>query len=175
MITHDYFQHAQKVDVHNHRRQGALAMERCIHTRDWSMRLVTTLLGIIAVDSYMLYKSERGPDDAVLAFADFLGNFAGELAANALVDGRARQVEHVDEEPTGGVCSLSLLKDVLDTSHMKGRNVHRRCSVCHEQAYYCCAPCSTGFRPTTICGPGAKRPRSCFAEHSAKVAREKLS
>ena len=58
-IPFEYFSYAQKIDVHNHRRQGILAIERCIATRNWAFRIVSTVLGIIMVDAYMLYLHDR--------------------------------------------------------------------------------------------------------------------
>ncbi|MGF2166758.1 hypothetical protein, partial [Enterococcus avium] len=59
IIPYDYFQNAQKIDVHNHRRQGILALERSIHTQNWVVRIISTILGMIMVDAYMMYLLEK--------------------------------------------------------------------------------------------------------------------
>ena len=70
-ITREYFSFAQ---VHNHRRQGVLAMERMIQTHKWQHRIAHTILGIILVDAYMMYVLENGDED--MTFEDYVGKMA---------------------------------------------------------------------------------------------------
>ena len=89
-IPYEYFSFSQKVDVHNHRRQGILAMERVIHTQNWAFRLICTVLGMIMVDAYMIYKYENEENiglGSILSFIDFVAHVSGELVKNTLVDG----------------------------------------------------------------------------------------
>ena len=51
----DYFSGAQKIDVHNHLRQGSLKCdERPTHR--WEIRMFQTILGMCEVDAYLAYK-----------------------------------------------------------------------------------------------------------------------
>ena len=55
----EYFQVACVVDVHNHLRQGSLAMEDAICTHDWWFRNFCTIIGMCEVDSFKLYCLEN--------------------------------------------------------------------------------------------------------------------
>ena len=51
----DYFAIASVIDEHNHFRQGSLAIERKILTKDWEMRIFSTMLGIMEVDAWRIF------------------------------------------------------------------------------------------------------------------------
>jgi hypothetical protein len=92
-IPQEYFSFAQRVVVHNHRRQGILAMERAIETRNWAFRIVCSVLGMILVDAYRMYHAEmhREQDGAgLMPFRQFSAKVAYELCTNSLVDHSAR-------------------------------------------------------------------------------------
>jgi hypothetical protein len=46
---------------HNRCRQDDLTLERKYQTQDWSIRVSRSLLGIVIVDSWLLYTGARGP------------------------------------------------------------------------------------------------------------------
>ena len=54
-IVHNYFQGAQKIDVHNHYRQGWLQLESR-DTNRWDWRFFQTFVGICEVDAFLAYK-----------------------------------------------------------------------------------------------------------------------
>lgn len=74
----NYFDHAHRIDVHDHYRQGILCLEEVWLTRDWISRLFTTLLGICVVDAYFAHcffvKVTTGKeyDKSFLQFVDAL-------------------------------------------------------------------------------------------------------
>jgi hypothetical protein len=49
------------IDRHNHCRQDDLMRERKCQTHDWSVRVCHSHLGIVGVDSWLLYAGARGP------------------------------------------------------------------------------------------------------------------
>ena len=55
-----YFSAASKVDQHNRCRQDDLGIEKAFEVKEWSMRVNSTLLGICAVDAWLLCKGARG-------------------------------------------------------------------------------------------------------------------
>lgn len=54
-IVKMYFEAACQIDVHNHMRQGVLAIEDQVGTKDHLFRLFTTIFGMSIVDAYKIY------------------------------------------------------------------------------------------------------------------------
>ena len=48
------------IDRHNRSRQADLPFETTYGTHDWAMRLNLTLLGMVIVDSWLVYAGARG-------------------------------------------------------------------------------------------------------------------
>lgn len=71
----DYLNHCGAVDIHNHYRQGGLALE-LERTHDWTMRVFQTILGIMEVNSYLAFKSVTKMD---VIHKDFVNSLAAEL------------------------------------------------------------------------------------------------
>ncbi|AYV87237.1 MAG: bifunctional aspartate aminotransferase [Sylvanvirus sp.] len=176
---HEYFSFAQKVDVHNHRRQGILAMERKIPTRNWAFRLVSTLLGMIMVDAYMIFLNEkhlRDEGDEELTFHAFVDTVGYELATNSLVDSslRARRPREDDEakeesENIPNMCSLARISDVIERQERKRKSVHLQCKICGGHTAYCCQRCSTPGKVIAVCNFTAKRVVPCFNKHLESI------
>ncbi len=63
-LVEDYFEAASAIDIHNHYRQGGLAIERNVLTKNWAFRLILfcTILGIIVVDAYLAYLYDHRED-----------------------------------------------------------------------------------------------------------------
>ena len=170
-VPHEYFSFAQKVDVHNHRRQGILAMERAISTENWAYRLICTLLGTIAVDSYLMYTSAMGIDDSegVLSFREFMGNVSQALIANTLGERKSRlsrsREEMEEEEQPNRCCSLIPISEHLESIGKQRKTTNLRCSVCGSDSYMCCKRCSDSTKTVAVCGWKAKRSVPCFIKH----------
>lgn len=179
-IPYEYFSFAQKVDVHNHRRQGILAMERALSTRSWAFRIVSTLLGVIMVDAYALYNNvgqcQALADNEKLTFRDFVLDVATALVTNTLSDGTGRvprpprNVPEYDADgPPTTSCSLIPLRKLLDQGDRKKKYVQLHCRICGKTASSCCRRCSTGAHIVALCGPGADRPKPCLAVHAERT------
>jgi len=83
------FDNFSAVDVHNHSRQGTLALERSWKTNAWWHRVFVTVLGVIYTDCFLAYKldcSRSGILDAdeSLSYPDFLEILAKEMISNDL-------------------------------------------------------------------------------------------
>lgn len=175
LVPYEYFSFAQKVDVHNHRRQGILAMERAIETRKWAFRLVCTLLGIIMVDAYKMYQSELrsygSPTPDELSFEGFTKDVAGCLVNNQLVDGRQQRSTneasevHFEDETREDICVLVPLGTALPPDRRKRKQIQRLCVVCkNDYASFCCKRCSR-TKIAAICGPRSRNGENCFRTH----------
>ncbi|OWY95099.1 hypothetical protein PHMEG_00034987, partial [Phytophthora megakarya] len=51
-----FFSKFSTIDIHDHYRQGSLAIEREWITRNWTHRLFSTILGMVVVDAYLAYR-----------------------------------------------------------------------------------------------------------------------
>lgn len=58
VFVYELFQAFAKIDSHDHKRQGILALESSWITNNWWHRLFTTIVGMIIVDAYLMYKME---------------------------------------------------------------------------------------------------------------------
>ena len=56
-LVQEYFDSAGKIDVHNHLRQGSLALEEAWGTKKWHDRIFSTILGIVEVDTILVYRA----------------------------------------------------------------------------------------------------------------------
>ncbi len=91
-----------KIDVHDHYRQGILELERNWHTKCWWHRLFGTIIGMIVTDSYLAYRYDylrRYRDDSgLLPFKSFCGRLTVQLAHNIFlsdsIDLRPREVDN---------------------------------------------------------------------------------
>ena len=72
-ILSNYFKKSNKVDSHNHVRQGIIALEKMWVTHDCWFRLVTTLIGITATDAWKASRHQSpGEDLSAIQFCDRL-------------------------------------------------------------------------------------------------------
>lgn len=55
-IFENFFDAAPAIDVHNHLRQGNLALEQALKTDEWHIRVATTLIGMTVVDAWLAYR-----------------------------------------------------------------------------------------------------------------------
>ena len=54
-LVEEHFDFASVIDINNHVRQGALSLETAWKTQTWSSRVISTLLGIIETDAYLIW------------------------------------------------------------------------------------------------------------------------
>ena len=81
---HDAF---STIDIHDHFRQGSLAIERQWPTKKWQIRIFETVFGMIITNSYLAYVYDQkmfryGLEEPVMPFNDFLGMLAYQLVHN---------------------------------------------------------------------------------------------
>eukprot|EP00731_Ephydatia_muelleri_P021839 Em0014g430a len=54
-LVEEYFDSAGKIDIHNHLRQGSLALEEGWGMKKWHHRVISTILGMVEVDTFLVY------------------------------------------------------------------------------------------------------------------------
>lgn len=178
-LVEDYFEGAQKIDVHNHLRQGraGVALERR-PAKTWVIRFFQSYLGTIEVDSFLAYRYFC-PGKGAVRHSTFLRVLTQELLDNRIGCAhdapvlRSRTSVNPDQR---GVHSLRILRNakyyVAKTAAAvaigsKPPQCVLKCRICGKNASMFCLQCSgdtTKCRMIcALCGP--KTGRDCFDQH----------
>ena len=87
-LVEEYFDSASKIDIHNHLRQGSLALEEAWGTKKWYHRVFSTILGMVEVDTFLAYRALHADGHTInhrefteqLALALIHNNFGSPVA-----------------------------------------------------------------------------------------------
>ena len=171
-LVRTYFDTANASDVHNHLRQGSLAVEKSWVTQTWWHRIVGTVLGICEVDAYCAYKAlhPKGQDvdhrDFVLALTDKLlrGDFAG-FSDETPVRRRKPKEPKVDEKSPNQHSWVPMSTLPHEREH---KRYVLRCRECGGKASFCCEECSSPEKGVfwALCGPQSHQKNKCFQVHN---------
>ncbi len=78
-----FFNNFNIIDVHDHFRQGSLAIEKSWKTQSWWHRVFSTVIAMCIVDAYLMYRYESESVDhskpKILDFADFRSRLAYQM------------------------------------------------------------------------------------------------
>ena len=176
-----YFSKFNKVDVHDHRRQHELGLERKWVGKDekaGKFRLWTTVKGVTAIDTMLSVQSHSSLGSPIRSKTtrEFIELLAEEMIDND-IDGaesrpvlpkRARTTTSALEMPAGEnstheLATIGYMSDVRPLQQgEKDAPIQYRCSVCGKKATtYCTAPeCDKA----TVCSTFK---RGCFSAHCA--------
>ena len=110
-----FFSCFSNIDVHDHYRQGSLAMEKNWSTQTWWHRLFATLFGMICTDAFLGYRLEfrnrqMGGEVGLLPYKDFLHKLAYQLIHNNGVRPRLRRRQRDVEEEVPVPVNVSINK-----------------------------------------------------------------
>ena len=154
----EYSAFAGRIDQHNKYRQAILAIEKRWKSQTWWHRLYGTLVGIVVVNAYLVWKTLHDDDLTLLQFTNTL---AKELCyAQAEEEG---QDEPDESHDFADIDSGHDLCPLANHFKMVGESWKQlRCRVCSSKASYFCKRC--GIR-MPLCGPGTGR--TCAAQHRA--------
>ena len=155
-LYHRYF---HLVDVHNHLRQGLVAMADVWATTDWAHRHFAEGLGFWEVNVYkaLLYWHR---DYKTLGH----GNFRKRLAHACLTLGKVSYGAGGSREGSPSAANDFHILQKFDNY----KNEHHQCGFCPRgvNSYYYCKSCFPDGRPThAVCNPSVGR--DCFAKHVA--------
>ena len=184
-----YFDGAPSVDIHNHYRQGGLALEQVWGTQLWWHRVFSTLLGIIETNSFLAYRHFK-PDSGDVTHRQFVVTLSKALINNPYAvhgrqySGRRSSTEEAysadgdGDVPVEGVAPsethqlLQLSSAAKYASRGKGRAL-LACRVCRHlrkekklASYYyrqCSSPATDYF--FALCGPQSQRGTACYLWH----------
>lgn len=155
-----YYSVCGKIDRHNRCRQADLNIEKKVQTKSWAFRVNSTILSMVAVDSWLVYQGCHGSDSHMTQ-----GEFYESLATE-LID--------LDYEPSSQPAteSISLMripsKRGQRTSNSRNHVAQRRCKVCSKKTTHMCAQCKIQDRTSVYLCDGSTG-RTCFEEHKSEI------
>ena len=177
-LVYDYFQAAKAIDVHNHLRQGSLALEQVWQTQCWWHRTFATLLGMTATDAFRAYQYFYRPSPET-TLKKFVSKLAVQLATNNVDAGPAMGLRGTRKDtaeppstgaPTRPMSTLPCYSRVLKTA----LRAQRRCVSCHKLCSYFCTACTKGSDIVPVCNSKGRRPE-CYLAHTASPAHSCIS
>jgi hypothetical protein len=166
-----YYSSCSMIDRHNRCRQDDLMLERKYQTQDWSVRVNHSLLGIVIVDSWLLYAGARGPLRSMKQ-RTFYETLALELIDNDFdsVGLRARTGGSVPGQlkPTSGI-GAHTTPTRKRRSDKDGREqafrAQRNCVICGVRTTKVCSSCREGrLGEVFVCD--SSKGRVCFSSHA---------
>ena len=148
-LVSQYFSAVCKIDVHNHLRQGLLAIEEAWVTQIWWHRLAATFFGITVTDALLAYNYEHSNSPMTIR------EFANDLASLIFDHFDGHVPEQIRQQSNESIpspfISHPLRKLVLLPTYQRKKGskegAHPKCPVCAAQgrrhnAHYYCAKCS---------------------------------
>ena len=184
----EYFQGAQVIDVHNHMRQGKLALEKR-PVRRWATRFFQTFVGICTVDACNAFKLFTDHDDSfdqkkfVKALAwKLLNNRRG--GAEHVLSSRVHDADQAGSPGSPSAHKISTLrlsalylarKLRAEQAEEAVRPLILRCSMCHQRTSTYCVSCSRDSPDANprelcaICAPHGSHARTCWTAHVAEA------
>jgi hypothetical protein len=174
LVAELYYDCCAMIDRHNRCRQDDLMLERKFVTMDWSVRVGHSLLGMIIVDSWLLYVGARGKLRSMNQ-REFYETLCLELIDNNFdvigLRSRTPQDAPVQLTPTSGAGphatptkKMKLDKEKKETS----ARAQRDCVVCKSRTTRVCSECrSEGKGEVFVCN--SSKQRVCFASHARSM------
>lgn len=169
-VAESYYLSAAQIDRHNRVRQCDVDLEKTFKVREWSFRVNTTMLSIIIVDSWLLYKGGMAGRDRMEPH-DFFSVLAEELIDNQYDKHGVNHMENSEivNEQNGSsymeeVSRVNLMPSRKKRKTNKNASAQRRCKVCSSNlTSWVCTACSTAESENFICHP--RSGRACFSTH----------
>ena len=170
-ILNDWTAMQPVIDKQNRWRQAELAMEKRFVTTNFSLRLLTTILGMTLGNAHAAFARFVGP---VGTFLETVNDIAYDGMHNTEDAPAAPEVGAAAEDLTPGSCSPTRASPTrVAAQHKLGPlrllpgfkgNKQQGCSVCGVACSLCCSFCSTADLVVALCDPTK---RGCLADHKA--------
>lgn len=127
-IVSTYFESGNKIDRHNHARQSLLKLEKHWVTTDSWFRVFTTILGMTAIDAWLLARHQStNPNVQKMKVVEFADHLASDLIANTSRRGTSTGISafipaSVDDtnalSPLSALGSNSVASSLSSTHHL---------------------------------------------------------
>jgi hypothetical protein len=173
-----FFEPFNAVDTNDQYLQGILKLEEHWKTNLWASRAISTILGVIFVNSHLamqiLCENEASTIDTLKNDMDQL---AYRLIFNPyLVDEqcelRPRPADPEAITTPDALIGSHVLANLSDSTKYRGKSSNSarlRCTICHVPTRSYCVDCSDDSRGkyVAVCRPGSKRKNVhyCYYEH----------
>ena len=179
-LVEEYFDSASKIDVHNHLRQGSLALEEAWGTRKWHHRVFASILGMVEVDAFLMY-SALHLDGKSMEHRTFTERLALSLITNTYgvpVSPHTRSLRSPQQSESASTDTAHLFMPLTTLHQYESKQgsaggARRKCLVCvrvfkeQNNGHYFCSTCSQ--RPegliVTVCGMSSDRGSRCMDWH----------
>lgn len=168
-VAEVYYSACASIDQHNRCRQDDLRLERKLVTHDWSKRVGLSILGIIIVDSWLLYKGARAGEGRVQR--RYYEMLATNLIDNTYDSHGLRRRSSMCAEEEARLPAMSAFGPRLSPTKKRKKNsfsAQRDCKVCKNRTTFVCSTCrEISGDEVFLCS--AKKGRECFRKHRAQV------
>lgn len=174
--------------MHNHKRQGGLALEEGWEAKTPAQRVFTTLLGMIEVDAHNAWlhfhcsesctKSKQHPLFTEALAQQLLENdFDGKgTRTRAMTQGEGSKPRwhgdgSLDLEMTHDIRPLATRPEYDRKTNPAAKKPKVRCHVCGAKASYYCATCTAKFQKPSkthlfaVCGLSCTNGAACINQH----------
>ena len=168
-VVESYFDAASIIDINNHLRQGGLALETAWRTQSWACRVISTVLGMVETDAYLLFKRFH-PGSTKMSHSDFTEAVAEALLTSTNKRKRTHATQQQDSHETlpHNIAPLSLhpLYDKNSASWV-ATYASRACSVCKSPCKNYCTVCSEMANGSIValCELKSKHGSACIVKH----------
>lgn len=158
-----YYQCSSSIDRHNRSRQDDLMLERKLGTKRWDFRLNCSILGIIIVDSWLMYCGVNGAGKE-LNQRKYYEELATLLIKQNQIDARGRAcVQQTVSRAATGIHLIFTSKKRPSTG-----TAQKICRICKRKTSYYCSVCSgNDENGEWFCH--SKTGRTCFDSHLKNV------
>ena len=158
-VVETYFNAASIIDINNHMQQGGVALETAWQTQTWACRVISTILGIVETDSYLLYKKFH-PGGSKISHSDFTEAVAKGLLirrAHCACTGNSKTLPY-DIVPLSSLCYYN-----KNSPNTAATYANRLCTIFKSPCKYHCQVCSDTSRGKIVatCGLKSKNGSSC--------------
>lgn len=185
-VVANLFRYFSVIDVHDHYRQGTLALEEHWKTYTWWHRLFSTIMGIIYTNAYFYYRNDymkqHHNDKDMKSYEDFLGELAYEMVHNKydsnIIDRNSLRPRDDDDitstifHRTRCLQEHPIFQERKENSSSSKYRAVSYCIVCHEKCSFYCDSCSTQSKCFPICNPSSK---DCINRHQQLTMEEKVA
>ena len=164
-----YYAACASIDRHNRCRQDSLQLERKIGTLNFDMRVNSTLLGMMIVDTWLVYSKATGTTELE---KDFYTKLSEELIDNNYdtIGMRARRRNRGEETPAAidrGLARAGLHAHLTPTKKKRKRRdgtitnykLQGKCKICGEKTTFMCSLCVDARDESPL---GSKTPWLCY-------------
>lgn len=176
----EYYGAAQTIDVHNHHRQGILALEVSLATKVWWKRVYASVLGMIETNAFLAYlrmhpRALTDPRHTDLTHKEFTSMLAYSLVTNSLDNSPSTSLRPRQDRPEEHPPCFHTLSPLWQTDRKyaekkeDGKKPQLTCSVCKKKrTALACATCWSQERKVVALCSFDNAP-NCVLEHNRRV------